>query len=192
MIKKTKIIESKTIKVDVNFGVTLKTLRKQNNKTQKEVAKFLNISTTSYSRYEQDLREPDFKTLAMLSALFDVSIGDFFLDAIIYKEQYEEKYETRINEKYIDNYSFVEHVEGKYYAKYKIEKRILKLIARVNTILHGENTIDGELEYLENQLKMSFKNYQMVEEEISEITDLLKIDDEIVKTLNRIQEYKEK
>lgn len=192
MIKKSKQVEAKSIKIDINFGVALKTLRKQKNKTQKEVAEFLNISTTSYSRYEQDLREPDFRTLAMLGVLFDVSIGDFFLDAIIYKHQYKEEFETRLNEKFIDYYDFIEHVEGRYYAKYKIEKRSLKLIARVNTILRGESTIEGELEYLEEQLKMSFKNYQAIEEEIKELADFNKIDDEIVNVLSKIQKYKEK
>lgn len=190
MIKKSKTVESKSINIDVNFGVALKTLRKQNNKTQKEVAEFLNISTTSYSRYEQDLREPDFRTLAMLASLFGVSIGDFFIDAIIYKHQYKEEFETRFNEKFIDDYDFLEFVESRYYSKYKIEKRSLKLIARVNTVLRGEKTIDGELEYLENQLKMSFKDYQSIEEEISELPDFKKIDDEIVNVLSKIQEYK--
>ena len=189
MIKKVTKGETKTIKVAYNFGVTLKTLRKQHNKTQKEVAKFLNISTTSYSRYEQNLREPDFKTLATLAVMFDVSIGDFFLDAIMYKDNYIEKYETRLNENYIDYFDYVKHVEGRYYAKYKIIKRSLTLISRVRTILRGEKAIEGELEYLENQLKTEFKNYQSIEEEISEISDFGKIDDAIVDALSKIQQF---
>ena len=190
MIKKVTKGETKTIKVAYNFGVTLKTLRKQHNKTQKEVAKFLNISTTSYSRYEQNLREPDFKTLATLAVMFDVSIGDFFLDAIMYKDNYIEKYETRLNENYIDYFDYVKHVESRYYAKYKIIKRSLTLISRVRTILRGEKAIEGELEYLENQLKTEFKNYQSIEEEIGEISDFGKIDDAIIEILSKIQDYK--
>lgn len=190
MVKKSNVIESQEIKVDVNFGVALKTLRKQKNLTQKEVAEFLNISTTSYSRYEQDLREPDHKTLALLSVLFDVSMGDFFINAIVYQHQFKEEYETRLNENYIDYYDFVEHMEGVYYGKYKLEKRTLILIARVDTILRGESTIPGEIEYLENQLKTAFADYQSIIEELDKLNNSKKLDDEIVRVLNSIQEYK--
>jgi transcriptional regulator with XRE-family HTH domain len=192
MIKKSKTIESSTIKVDVNFGIALKTLRKQNNLTQKDVAKFLNISTTSYSRYEQDLREPDYKTLAMLSVLFDVSMGDFFINAIVYKQHFKEEYETRLNEKHIDFYDYTEQIVSIYYSKYRIEKRAIKLIARVNTILRGERAIPGEIEYLENHLKDSFKDYQAINNDINELSEYKKIDDEIISVLNKIQTFNDK
>ena len=54
-------------------------LRKSRNLTQKDVAKILGISYQAYSNYELGNREPDFKTLKILSDYFEVSI-DFLLD----------------------------------------------------------------------------------------------------------------
>lgn len=52
----------------------LKNLRKANNLTQAEVAKFLNITPQAYAHYEQGAREPDITTCQKLAMLFGVSI----------------------------------------------------------------------------------------------------------------------
>lgn len=55
-----------------------------------------------------------------------------------------------------DYFDYVKHVESRYYGKYKIIKRSLTLISRVRTISCGEKAIEGEIEYLGNQLKADF------------------------------------
>jgi len=56
----------------------IKELRKENNMTQAELAKFINVSDRSVGFYENEKRDPDTKTLNILADLFDVSI-DYIL-----------------------------------------------------------------------------------------------------------------
>ncbi len=184
---KSEVVES--VNINIKFGSTLKTLRKQNKRTQKDVASFLGISTTSYSRYEQDLRQPDFEALAKLAVLFNVDFGQFFTDGIYYMgKAYNEKFEMRLTEGFIARYKEYKELDSTLGLKYRNERRASKLIFRVNSILSGSKTIPGELEYLEEQLKRVFKDYQNSEEMIEMFGDFKKIDNEIVKTLGKIQD----
>lgn len=56
----------------------LKQLRKQNKKSQQEIADFLGVNRGTYTNYELGKREPDFETLKKLAQYFNVSI-DFLL-----------------------------------------------------------------------------------------------------------------
>lgn len=56
----------------------LKKLRKDKRLTQDDMAEFLNISTATYSRYENGIHEPDVETLIKLADFFDVTI-DYLL-----------------------------------------------------------------------------------------------------------------
>ena len=62
----------------MNFGETLKNLRKEKNVTQDELAKVLNMKRTSISGYETGRKEPDFATLSRIADYFGVSV-DFLL-----------------------------------------------------------------------------------------------------------------
>ena len=63
---------------NMQFSQRLKELRKQNNWTQEELAKKLNISPGSIGLYEQGRRNPDNEMLKKIALLFDVSI-DFLI-----------------------------------------------------------------------------------------------------------------
>lgn len=63
----------------MSFGEHLRTLTKERNLTQKELAKQLNLAPSTIGSYIQDVREPDFSTLKLLADYFDVSI-DYLLD----------------------------------------------------------------------------------------------------------------
>ena len=52
----------------------LKELRKENKKSQDEVAKFLNLNQTSYGRYELGTSEPTIDTLCKLADYYGVSL----------------------------------------------------------------------------------------------------------------------
>lgn len=52
----------------------IKELRVEKHKTQKEIAKFLNITEQALSHYERGLREPKLKTWQALANYFDVSV----------------------------------------------------------------------------------------------------------------------
>ena len=57
----------------MNFGETLKKLRKQKDMTQEQLAEYLNISTQAVSRWETGISLPDITLLPALANIFDVS-----------------------------------------------------------------------------------------------------------------------
>lgn len=63
----------------MNFGDKLRTLIKERNMTQKELALHLNIAPSTLGSYVQNTREPDFSTLKLLADYFNVSI-DYLLN----------------------------------------------------------------------------------------------------------------
>jgi len=54
--------------------MNLKELRKQNNKTQEDMAKLLNTNQVTYGRYELETSEPTLETLIKLADYYDVSL----------------------------------------------------------------------------------------------------------------------
>ena len=56
----------------------LKELRKENKKTQGEIANFLNTTHQTYSRYELETSEPTIDTLCKLADFYGVSL-DFLV-----------------------------------------------------------------------------------------------------------------
>ena len=60
------------------FGERLRHLREHQELSQGEAAYRLGISQNTYSRYERDVREPDFKTLIKIAKFYNVSI-DYLL-----------------------------------------------------------------------------------------------------------------
>ncbi len=73
----------------------LKLLRKQNKKTQADIANILNITTAGYNKYEINNTEPNIETLCKLADYYNVSldylVGREFGNDLGYltKEQYE-------------------------------------------------------------------------------------------------------
>lgn len=62
----------------MNFSIRLRELRKEHNLTQKEVAKVINVTIATISKYELGIIEPDHKATEILADYFDVSI-DYLL-----------------------------------------------------------------------------------------------------------------
>ena len=54
--------------------MNLLNLRKQHNKTQKELAEYLNTKHQTYGAYEKGINEPNIKTLIKLADYYGVSI----------------------------------------------------------------------------------------------------------------------
>ena len=57
----------------MNKGYRLKELRIENNKLQKEVAKYLNISRQYYSEYERGKRKMPIEVIIKLSKYYNVT-----------------------------------------------------------------------------------------------------------------------
>lgn len=62
----------------MSFSKNLKDLRKKYNKTQKDLAVYLNVTRPTIAGYETKNKEPDFERLILISEYFDVTI-DFLL-----------------------------------------------------------------------------------------------------------------
>ncbi|WP_392454857.1 helix-turn-helix domain-containing protein [Chryseomicrobium aureum] len=61
------------------FGAKLKKLRERENLSRDEFAKKIGITYAALSKYELDLRQPDFETLTKIADYFEVST-DYLLD----------------------------------------------------------------------------------------------------------------
>mgnify|MGYP001267407369 FL=1 len=57
----------------VDFGITLKTLRTQNNHTQVQLAQKLGLTKSVISAYETGLRLPSYDVLINIAKIFKVS-----------------------------------------------------------------------------------------------------------------------
>lgn len=65
----------------MNFGPTLKTLRRQQRYRQKDIADYLHVSRPTIAGYETKNKQPDFEKLEQLSNLFNVPI-DYLITGI--------------------------------------------------------------------------------------------------------------
>lgn len=61
-------------KIRGKFTMNLKELRKENKKTQQDIAQILNISQATYGRYELDSIIPPIETLCKLADYYRVSL----------------------------------------------------------------------------------------------------------------------
>ncbi|MDE6087522.1 MAG: helix-turn-helix domain-containing protein [Oscillospiraceae bacterium] len=60
------------------FGERIKKLRYSKNMNQTELAKYLNVASSTVSMWELEYNEPDIKTLIQLADLFGVTV-DYLL-----------------------------------------------------------------------------------------------------------------
>lgn len=56
------------------LGEKIKNLRKDNNMTQSDLGKILNIAKSTISQYENNINTPDINMLKKISKVFDVSL----------------------------------------------------------------------------------------------------------------------
>ncbi len=59
----------------MDFGKTLKNLRKEKKYTQKQLAKHLGVANSTISMYERNERFPDYNTMISLANIFNVDIN---------------------------------------------------------------------------------------------------------------------
>lgn len=62
----------------IKFGKRLKELRLEKGLTQKDLAQNMNVSTATVTRWELEVQEPDYLTLAKLASYFKVT-ADYLL-----------------------------------------------------------------------------------------------------------------
>ena len=59
----------------MNIGERIKLFRKRANLTQKELGEKLNVTGTTITRYEKNLRTPDILTLKKIAEVFNISLN---------------------------------------------------------------------------------------------------------------------
>ena len=64
--------------MEVKFSKRLKELRLENKLTQSDLAKVMSVTTSTVTRWELDMQQPDYLTLAKLSVYFNVT-SDYLL-----------------------------------------------------------------------------------------------------------------
>ena len=64
----------------MDLGTKITELRKQNNLTQDQLGKELNISAQAVSKWERNLSEPDLYAIKAMSNIFHVSIDTLIND----------------------------------------------------------------------------------------------------------------
>ncbi len=110
-----------------DFGLHLKSIRRYNNLTQKQIAQKLNISRQAYSNYEQGRCIPTPDTLASLSIILKTDLFSFFLYEASKKIPQNET-SNEIKEKKLsltrDEYNILNHL----YSKLSVSEKINLLI----------------------------------------------------------------
>ena len=174
----------------MNFGNNLKTLRKEKNITQLELANILGVTTRTIQNYESCKREPNIETLEKLSNYFEVQI-----DYLIGKSNFK-----RFNSEIIkdDLLKVLESIE-------KLDKDKSKLIVNtidslyllINSYIENDNfeilTTVHDLIRILWKMKITSKieyDYKILESEINlEVRPFGSIDSLIVEQNNLINKY---
>lgn len=67
--------------VDMQFSLRLKQIRKENQRTLKELAKAVGVVESTFSQYENGKRKPDFDTLVKIADYYNCSV-DYLLGRV--------------------------------------------------------------------------------------------------------------
>lgn len=85
------IIESKGSYAMKSIGQKIRTLRKNKNLTQEQLAEALSVSAQSVSKWENLISTPDVTLLPVIARYFGITMDELFnyrLDALTYKERF--------------------------------------------------------------------------------------------------------
>ena len=72
------------------IGTKIRSLRKNKNMTQEQLAEVLSVTAQSVSKWENNLSVPDVALLPMIARYFGITMDELFnyrLDALNYKER---------------------------------------------------------------------------------------------------------
>lgn len=61
---------------NANLSKNLKNLRKKNNLTQLQMSKILNLGSTTYQSYEQEVSEPNIEVLIKIANFYNISVDE--------------------------------------------------------------------------------------------------------------------
>ena len=64
--------------MEIPIGSNIKRLRSEKGMTQKELARYLNVSVQAVSKWERDRAYPDLSLLLPIAGLFGVTLDELF------------------------------------------------------------------------------------------------------------------
>jgi len=103
----------------MKFNEKLKLLRKRNKLSQEQIANYLGVGQTTYSKYENERTYPDINTVKKIAKLYGITIDQLVSD------NDEKEYTIKVTEKELH-----------------ILKSLLKKIETSKIITINENTIN--------------------------------------------------
>lgn len=72
----TKGLEELEIKIQARARLRIKNLRLENNKSQKEIAKYLGVDLSTYNKYEKGSRKLSNEVVKKLAEYYNISVSD--------------------------------------------------------------------------------------------------------------------
>ena len=120
----------------MNLGNKIKTLRKEHNLTQENLAEMLGVSYQAISRWENNITSPDISTLPILANIFNVTV-DYLLDVNITKNEeninkiYDEYYHLSINNQIDECVKILEEGIKQYPFAFKLKNELLHILQRI-------------------------------------------------------------
>lgn len=133
----------------------LRMLRSSRGLSQKEVAEFLNISSSAYGFYEQGKNMPSLETLTNLCDFYKVPISFFTEDKINYSQIATFLNEHQANKFKIHKDVYPEGVNKN--MKFQDTKKYLRYLQKLNNLTHEYNNVE-ELNISKKTLDISLKN----------------------------------
>ena len=109
----------------IKIGSRIKELRISKGISQKDMAERLKINRSTYSNYENDIREPNLEIIKKIAAELDVDISEFIGADRIYSNL------TMNTDKY--------YTDSKYYPVYTLEKSQELINLYFNGVMHWVN-----------------------------------------------------
>ena len=128
----------------MNLGNKIKTLRKQHNLTQENLAEMLGVSYQAISRWENNITSPDINTLPILANIFNVTV-DYLLDVNVIKNEdninkiYDEYYNLSINNQINECETLLEEGIKQYPFAFKLKNELLHIY--YIKLLHSEEKL---------------------------------------------------
>ncbi|CEO11375.1 transcriptional regulator [[Clostridium] sordellii] len=121
-----------------NLSNRLKLLRNEKNVMQKDIANYLNITTSAYGFYEQGKRTPTPEILSALAEYFDVSV-DYLIG--------------RVDTKQICNKNSVNINENEKDVEELLEETMSQILDQKGLMLNGQIVDDNDLVLLRNAIR---------------------------------------
>lgn len=132
------------------IGENIKQLRIEHNMTQEQLAKALNTTKSTISKYELDKRQPRYETVEQMAAIFRTSTGRILnrggamkYKVVQWKSRKDAHFDMRIDAELLETIQFVAEQDG-----LSLEDEIEKMLLEYVEILRENYDNEHQEDYL--------------------------------------------